>query len=273
MKRFGLFIALLGLVSSTAWSEQDSKGSQDHPLFNRLPGYYIDSYSQQYGSIEVRLEGKHVDVYGTKTAISYYLKSGQKEIGSEAIVANYVQAVRNIGGSITYQEAAIASMRLPDKKVWVELEAASDSRSIELVILEEKALQQTIVADLEFLSKQLKQHGFVEVKGLYFDSNKATLKPESAPALGAMARLLRANPTLRVLVVGHTDMVGDIDYNLALSKRRARSVVSELVKRHSVGQGRLIAKGVGPLAPVSTNKTESDRSKNRRVEIVAIETQ
>lgn len=75
-------------------------------------------------------------------------------------------------------------------------------------------------------------------------------------------------PLLKLHVVGHTDNVGDLDYNLKLSKARAEAVVNELVSKHKIAADRLKAHGVGPLSPVSSNDSEEGRALNRRVELV-----
>ena len=110
--------------------------------------------------------------------------------------------------------------------------------------------------------------GRVAIYGIYFDFGKAEVKPESDPVLKEIAKLLQQNPTLQLHVVGHTDNVGDLTYNMKLSQDRADAAVKELVSKHGVDAKRLKAHGVGPLAPVASNKTEEGRTKNRRVELV-----
>ena len=83
-----------------------------------------------------------------------------------------------------------------------------------------------------------------------------------------MGRLLEENPQLKVYVVGHTDNVGGVSYNMDLSQRRAEAVVSALTGRYGVDPGRLLSQGVGPFAPVASNRTEEGRAENRRVELV-----
>jgi outer membrane protein OmpA-like peptidoglycan-associated protein len=73
---------------------------------------------------------------------------------------------------------------------------------------------------------------------------------------------------MKIYVVGHTDSVGDFDYNIDLSRRRATAVVEVLVAQHGIDRGRLEPHGVGPLVPVSSNTSEDGRAKNRRVELV-----
>ena len=73
---------------------------------------------------------------------------------------------------------------------------------------------------------------------------------------------------MKIYVVGHTDSVGEFDYNMGLSQRRAAAIVEVLVSQHGINQARLEPHGVGPLVPSSSNRSEDGRSMNRRVELV-----
>lgn len=106
------------------------------------------------------------------------------------------------------------------------------------------------------------------IYGIYFDTDKADVKPESEQALGEIARLLEKRPGLKLYVVGHTDSVGSLDYNRDLSVRRARAVVKVLTGKYGVAASRPRGEGVGPLAPVLANTSNGGRAKNRRVELV-----
>ncbi len=110
----------------------------------------------------------------------------------------------------------------------------------------------------------------ITLHGVYFDFDKATIKPESRPALEEAARMLEENPTIKVEIQGHTDSKGSDKYNLALSDRRARAVVNYLVQELGAGRGRLTAKGYGESRPVADNGTEAGRAANRRVEFVIV---
>ncbi len=96
------------------------------------------------------------------------------------------------------------------------------------------------------------------------------MKPESEAALKEVAKLLSSDPGLKLLVVGHTDSVGQLEANMKLSQARAEAVVQALTKTYSVAATRLKALGAGPIAPAATNRTEEGRAKNRRVELVEL---
>jgi outer membrane protein OmpA-like peptidoglycan-associated protein len=108
----------------------------------------------------------------------------------------------------------------------------------------------------------------VALYGIYFDSAKAEVKPESQPALTEIAKLLGSNPKLKLHVVGHTDSTGEVAKNIELSRARAKAVALALTTKYSVPAWRLRAEGVGPLSPVASNADEGGRAKNRRVELV-----
>jgi OOP family OmpA-OmpF porin len=118
------------------------------------------------------------------------------------------------------------------------------------------------------MSKGLGEKGHIALYGIYFDTDKAVIKPESAPTLNEMAKLLNGAPKLSVFIVGHTDSQGSFEHNMTLSRQRAEAVASALVSHYKIARGRLRTAGLGMLAPVDSNKTEEGRALNRRVELV-----
>lgn len=129
-------------------------------------------------------------------------------------------------------------------------------------------LDQVSLLQADELRQSLDRLGHVAVPGVYFDTAKADIKPESDAALSEMAKLLRSNSALKIYVVGHTDNQGPLDANIALSQARAQAVVDALRASHGIDGSRLAAKGVASFAPVASNTDEAGRARNRRVEIV-----
>ena len=125
-----------------------------------------------------------------------------------------------------------------------------------------------VTVDAAAMAKGLEAEGRIALYGVFFDTGKSELKPESTPQVEEMARLLQSNPALRVHIVGHTDNQGSLDINLALSRARAQAVVDALVGTHGIDAQRLSAAGVASYAPVASNADEAGRAKNRRVELV-----
>lgn len=118
------------------------------------------------------------------------------------------------------------------------------------------------------MKQGLHDAGKVALYGVFFDTDKDVVKPESQPTLQEIATLLQGDASLRLHVVGHTDNQGKADYNLDLSKRRAASVVRELTSKFGVAAARLDAFGCGLYSPAASNETDEGRAKNRRVELV-----
>ena len=129
-------------------------------------------------------------------------------------------------------------------------------------------MAQDIVGNADVFSNDIRTTGHAAVYGILFDTGKSEIKPESALAVGEVAKLLKADPGLKVFVVGHTDTVGSVDANLKLSQGRAEAVLQALVRTHGIAAARLKSFGNGPFAPVASNDSEEGRAKNRRVELV-----
>ena len=94
------------------------------------------------------------------------------------------------------------------------------------------------------------------------------MKPESKAQLDEMAKLLTANPALKVYIVGHTDNQGQLAHNVDLSQRRAEAVTQALATTYRIAPARLVAKGVASLSPVASNADDAGRAQNRRVGFV-----
>lgn len=139
----------------------------------------------------------------------------------------------------------------------------------DLHVLEAAGMDSGMVdVSAEALAAGLDAEGKVTLQGIHFDTGKDTLKAESDAALEQVAALLRAQPALRLRVVGHTDDQGSAPANMALSQKRAQRVREALVRRHGIAAARLTAQGAGSLSPVASNATEEGRARNRRVELV-----
>jgi len=103
---------------------------------------------------------------------------------------------------------------------------------------------------------------------VFFDFDKADLKPEAYAVLNVIARSLRLEPPdVTVFVAGHTDAIGSVDYNLGLGLRRAKAVAVELAKI-GVSQSQIFLISFGKAVPIDTNDTEEGRAHNRRVEFL-----
>lgn len=271
---FLFIIAMTSVLPNIVVAQEDREGCQDYPLLSRMPDHYIYSCETiDWGAVDfVNEKGEDIKIEGKVYKIEYSLKEGAKEPSRLQIIKNYENAIKKIGGRVIYRyEDYITYLefkkggKIIDVCVWAEF------GGYYLTIVEREAMAQEVVADPKALADDIAATGHASVYGIYFDVDSEVIKPESEPTLKAIADLLKSNPNLKVYVVGHTDMTGSFEHNMDLSLRRAKSVVKALVSKYGISANRLKAQGVGPLAPVSTNRTEEGRKLNRRVELVEIQ--
>ena len=122
------------------------------------------------------------------------------------------------------------------------------------------------------LGTALETEGSVVLEDLVFESGKSTLEGEDFPTLAALADYLSTRPEARVTLVGHTDTIGGLAPNIAISRQRAESVRARLIERYGVAPEQLGAEGAGWLAPRASNQTAEGQAKNRRVEAILTST-
>jgi OOP family OmpA-OmpF porin len=252
-------------------ADMDAQGCKDHTLFTRMPGYHIakcidNDFDHHTFNSE---KGKKVDVEGHYTMIWYETNAGVKAASPLAVIRNYQQAIKRVGGKVLFEDRRYTTLQHAKngKEIWAQIDTAWNS-GYQIHLVEKQEMTQEIVANAESFSNDLKDSGHTAIYGIYFDTGQSEIKPESKTAFDEIAKLLNGNPGLRVNIVGHTDNVGERDYNMKLSQARADSVAKELISKYGIDSSRLAAYGVGPLAPVASNKTEEGKAKNRRVELV-----
>jgi OOP family OmpA-OmpF porin len=274
MKKFIglLLLSLSGFAPLIA--QEDTEGSKDPVLFTRMPGFYIYRYDDlQFDKYEFPVSSQKTQaVEGHSLFIIYWIKDNVQQPSALQIIRNYTNAIKKIGGQLIYEyedggsQNVVLKLVKDGKETWAYVYAAGNTYNIN--IIEKEAMNQDVVADASSMARSIMETGKVAVYGIYFDTGKSTLKPESQPTLQEIAKLLKADPALKLYVVGHTDNTGLFDANIKLSMDRAASVINALVSQHSVNVASLKACGDGPTAPVASNDTEEGKALNRRVELV-----
>jgi OmpA-OmpF porin, OOP family len=276
MKKRKIMLVSLGILLLTigvAFAQEDAKGAKDHPSLSRMPGYFIYRFNESEFDVYKKFadsKGKPMSVEGRYYYFEYGLKKDVPAKSDAHILRNYINAVTKIGGTVIHQTGSNAYLKFTKDKrtTWVHVNAYRKGVGYYVWIIEEEAMEQYVVADAASMAKDISSQGRVALYGIYFDFDKTDVKPESDPTLKEIAKLLQQNPGLKLYVVGHTDNVGDLNYNMKLSQARADAVVKTLVSQYQVDGNRLKAFGVGPLTPVTSNDTEEGKAKNRRVELV-----
>lgn len=303
-----LLVFVFVLARPAAAQNQDVEGSADSPLISRYPGSYIYRYIEKDFDTFLFPLGNLVNgsqlsrsqqLQGKVTRILYVSPPSKSVL---EVYSNYASALESAGFEVLYkcadqrcgdgtvtlfedqqldwdsrsgQRQLSAKLSRPNGDVYVSLHvwgADFGGQSVamtQLDIIEMKPMATGLVSvNAASLANDIDLTGHVAVYGIYFDTGKADLKPASNATLEQIAKLLSANPNLKLYVVGHTDNVGEFAANMDLSLRRAEAVTQALVSKYSVLADRLKACGVGPLVPVASNHTEAGRARNRRVELV-----
>ncbi len=252
----------------------DRTGCADHPLFTRMDKAIIASCQDKaFDALKVRVgEGRKAEertVEGRFVQVVYRWERAPGFPPSRtAVLRNYQNAARAIGGKVLHEGEGRTTLLIArgGSETWAEV--SEYGGSVTLRVVERRAMAQEVEASADALAKDLAATGHAAVYGILFDTGSADLRPESGAALGEIARLLAAQPGLRLRMVGHTDAVGDLAANQRLSEARAAAALSALATMHGVDRARLSAHGVGPLCPVATNDSDEGRARNRRVELV-----
>ncbi len=144
-----------------------------------------------------------------------------------------------------------------------------------LTVVAPRSAQETTESQLdvspeENLGTQLLRDGHAILEGLDFATGAIKLQRETYSSLQGLAAFLAEYPQYAVVVVGHTDTVGQLEDNIALSRRRAEAVKAHLVEKQGVLADRIAVDGVGYLSPLLSNLTKEGREANRRVEAVLV---
>jgi OOP family OmpA-OmpF porin len=303
---FTLF-AVLSLIdiSGALAQTRDVAGSRDYPGIGRFAGSVITGYQvKEFDAARLQAapfkDGKPTDerrLEGRITRIAYRTNPGpsilevSRNFETQLAKAGFATLVACDGdacGAIPFTEAIDA---LPIPQMWIDgfdyryyagrkaeggretyaavvVSKSNDEVYAQLVVAVIGAIENKMV-DAGAMAKGLREKGHIALYGIFFDTDKAVIKPESRPTLDEIAKLLRAQPQLNVFIVGHTDSQGTFDYNVDLSRRRAEAVAAELAKSYKIANARLRTAGVGFLTPVGSNATDEGRALNRRVELVA----
>ncbi len=243
----------------------------DYRLIGHMPNYLAGKPEKNPNDkfiyrTDVGKDPKMVTVTGATYMLTYTVKPGADTESSVAIQANYRTALKALNAQILFTDDNTTTARLEDKgqTIWIGVYNLFDE--IRINVVEEAPPKPVVQPPADGMKAALDQVGHLALY-INFDFNKATLRPDAAPAVAQIVALLKKYPALAVSLQGHTDNVGTHDYNLKLSQDRAASVVAAIV-RSGIDAKRLTSAGFGPDKPVADNKTADGRSKNRRVELV-----
>jgi OmpA-OmpF porin, OOP family len=269
MKIFS-FLFLCLIISLEVLAQEDAEGCKDHPLFNRMPNYYIIECTKNYGLADlVMADGNSKSIEGYKTMIRYEfnVESGLETPSFFQVFKNYENALKKYGVKRIYLASQYGTLffKTEGKSVWLGIDAPGETAGwYSLTIMEIEEMKQDIQASdmLDALNKD----GHIALY-INFGTGKSSIKSESQSIIDQIAEMLKGNPELKVSIEGHTDNVGTPASNQTLSVNRANAVVMALTE-DGIDQSRLSATGWGQTKPIADNATDEGKAHNRRVEIV-----
>jgi len=297
------FLIILSVCAQA--QQRDVPGARDYPGIGRFAGSIVTGYqAKDFDATRLQAkpfkDGRATDarrLEGRVTRIAYRTNPGPSIV---EVARNYENQLARAGfetllacdtddcGAIPFTEGLDT---LPVPQMWIDgfnyryiaarkADGASETYAAVLVSKNNDDIYTQLVVtvvgnmankmvDAAAMTKGLGEKGHIALYGIYFDTDKAIVKGESKPTLDEIAKMLRAQPQLAIVIVGHTDSQGAYDYNMDLSRRRAEAVAGELAQNYQIARTRLRTAGVGFLAPVGSNASEDGRALNRRVELVA----
>jgi OmpA-OmpF porin, OOP family len=282
MFKFASFLILLISISSFG------KTVKVHPLFSVPDGYVAERtpIDSEYDSFKTSsafycgtsvckkntslgfTENGYLAIEG-KILETKFLKKDGGNIPQLLILRNYKNAIEQLGGkAIAEPKENGYNPFLIEKegsKTWVIVDLNYPS-TFSLIIVEASAVRKIVEAGQ--LADQINKQGFVNLN-VNFDTNKSLIKDGDKPAINEVVTLLKNDPNLKLSVEGHTDNVGNAGANKTLSQARSDSLVAYMVAA-GIPAKRLMAKGFGSESPISDNRTDEGKAKNRRVELVKI---
>lgn len=271
----------------------------DLPFFNLPDGYeYSSKYNREYESIRFwtgddfelpegslfygrisTTENKQFSILElTKNLNKVFLDAGavelfQGKVPREAIVKNEeLNPITDYGLSGTaygFQGNAKTwtyVIRQNLHNIWIQLNESDDRASLYISILKTKPLEITSkLINADQMKLALDQKGMIALY-INYDTNKSDIKAEAMPTMDEIFNLLSENPNLKISIEGHTDNVGNAQYNKQLSELRAKGILEHLTNKGIKGE-RLKSAGFGDSKPIADNNTEENKALNRRVEL------
>ena len=273
-------------------------------VIDRYGDEAFDDYTLITGKVKGKTAESSLELAGRVTEIRYWIPAGRSSL---EVFTNYAEGLAGSGfetlfdcknktcGGRDFNHAAVpytpeqgdayddqrylaAHLTRNEGDVYVALYVnraygiggqKKDRIYVQLSVVEVQAMDRGLVKiDAAAMRDGLAQDGHIALYGILFETDSAALTDASRPALDEIASLLGNNPSLALLVVGHTDDRGALGYNIDLSQRRAQAVVERLGRDYGVASSRLEGHGVGYLAPLANNDSDEGRALNRRVELV-----
>ena len=270
-------LLVLFIILSMASTLAQAESGKDF-LFSRMNGFsIIEQVQKEYESVAIWINNRENNGYdeitteGAYVETKYNFEGNLKKPSIIQVLTTHENAVKSLGGTILYKNSEYrclyAKFKKDEKAYYLSLNVYNDGATYVIGIVEPAKLESTVdIINAESIVDALHNQGKIALY-FHFDTGKATIRPESHSVIESVVKALRAEPSMRVSVEGHTDNVGSGLSNQKLSEERAQAVV-EALTHAGINRDRLAYCGFGQSRPTAPNDTEEGRAKNRRVELV-----
>lgn len=284
MKKTIIKTSILGmflmLVSGALAQTPDAEGCKDSPFFNRLEKFYIYGCIENYDAYEfVTADGEHKTIEGNLLEIiySYDGEYGPNLPSKLQVIRNYENAIKKMGGKKIYSKTtddgdwtgATFQFKKDDAEYWLGIYDLINNPvdQYTFVLLKIEGMNQEITANELFEAIDAGESMALYIN---FETGKWDIKNDSQSIVDELHKMLVNNPTLKIIIEGHTDNVGDALTNKVLSENRAMSLKQALIDK-GIETKRIQDEGYGQDKPIADNSTDEGKAKNRRVEIKKVE--
>lgn len=243
--------------------QQDLRAEGFEPVFECVDV----SCGEGYGAIMPTQERGFTNLYVAKDFIGKVKPESPAGCAGGNFISNFRYAL--LQRPADKQVVAITAYNSGDVSIYCNKRDFQSRTSVFVVRVQPAAREQNMIAiSAREMTEAITSTGRIALYGIFFDTGKADIKPESKAALAEIANLMNSQPQLKLHVVGHTDSQGSTESNFDLSKRRAMAVKAALAAQFGVSDARTAGHGVAHLAPIASNVDDAGRAKNRRVELV-----
>ncbi|MFO7575512.1 MAG: OmpA family protein [Bacteroidales bacterium] len=259
MKR-SMTILIISLCCGLYLNAQDAPGSSDHPLFPRIKGFSLLEYDVREPATHKFYDEEGNEIVIAGRMLFYYYES-DADLSVAKILSAFTSRAKELGARMCPHDGDKLCMIIQqeDVEVWADLSAADFYYTLR--IMEKAEINQGVTSD--GIIKDLNEKGET-VLYLRFNYRGSDLQSYSVSAIAALAEALKAEASLKVEIVGHTDSEGREYDNRLISVDRANAVALELIQK-GISRDRLAISGVGSAMPVASNETTAGRAQNRRI--------
>lgn len=279
-----LLCCVTGLLMVSVGSANAASSPSDHPMLSRMPGFQVfektgprfDVIKVEDFSIKGQI-GKTNAAFQAEGLVTFIKYIDEKQATAPAATyRNYLNAVKSLGGVQLNSGFGPTSsdIRGGYHIFQVQTKSATAPTYVLLYINSEQWYSLTFIEPEPMvqqvttgkLAQEMADHGFATIR-LNFATGSADLPSDAGQTIQSIVQWLKATPSLKLSVEGHTDNVGQAADNKRLSQARAESV-SKALQAQGIAATRLSAKGWGQEQPIADNRAEVGRAQNRRVELV-----